>query len=75
MAALESEKASVVKAVKKRISSTDSAGRSLTPKQIKWASGTKVVDANGHIKAVYHGTGAQFNEFSYDYLGKNGRNL
>lgn len=72
MAALESEKASVVKAVKKRISSTDSAGRSLTPKQIKWASGTKVVDANGHIKAVYHGTGAQFNEFSYDYLGKNG---
>lgn len=71
-AALEKEKAAAIKAVKKRIASTDSEGRTLTPKQIKWASGTKVTDTDGHIKAVYHGTSAQFNEFSYEYLGKNG---
>lgn len=72
LATLEQEKAAAVKAVKKMVASTDSEGRALTPKQRKWGAGTKVVDADGHIKPVYHGTGAQFNEFSYDYLGKNG---
>lgn len=72
LATLEQEKAAAIKAVKKMVASTDSEGRALTPKQRKWGAGTKVVDADGHIKPVYHGTGAQFNEFSYDYLGKNG---
>ena len=52
--------------------SEDSEGRKLSDNQAKYFKGSKVVDENGNLKVVYHGSPADFNEFSLEYLGTNG---
>lgn len=54
--------------------SEDSEGRKLSDNQSKYFKGSKVVDDNGDLKVVYHGSPASFNEFSLKYLGTNGTN-
>ena len=52
--------------------SEDSEGRQLTDAQKAKFKGSKVVDENGNLKVVYHGSPADFNTFSLEYLGTNG---
>ena len=52
--------------------SKDSEGRQLTDAQKAKFKGSKVVDDNGNLKVVYHGSPADFNTFSLEYLGTNG---
>lgn len=52
--------------------SEDSDGRKLSDNQAKYFEGSKVIDDNGNLKVVYHGSPADFNEFSLKYLGTNG---
>ena len=54
--------------------SVDSEGRKLSDNQAKYFEGSKVVDDNGNLKVVYHGSPTDFNEFSLKYLGTNGTN-
>lgn len=51
---------------------TDSEGRTLTEAQEEYFKDSKVRDAEGRLKPVYHGTGADFNEFSYDFMSMHG---
>ncbi|MCM1233026.1 MAG: hypothetical protein NC489_23120, partial [Ruminococcus flavefaciens] len=46
------------------LSETDSQGRTLTDEQRAFFKDSKVVDENGHLLVVYHGTNAQFNVFN-----------
>ena len=55
-----------------RYSLSDSQGRELSKEQQQYFKGSKVVDENGKLKAVYHGSPSEFNTFSLDYLGTNG---
>lgn len=50
----------------------DSDGRELTEAQQEYFAESKVRDEDGQLKTVYHGTGADFNTFSYDYMGQHG---
>lgn len=50
----------------------DSTGRTLSPGQQEYFKDSKVRDENGNLKVVYHGSPADFNTFSLDYLGTNG---
>ena len=52
--------------------SKDSEGRQLSENQAAYFEGSKVVDANGNLKAVYHGSPADFNTFSLKHMGTNG---
>ena len=52
--------------------SSDSEGRQLTKEQSDYFNDSKVRDENGNLKVVYHGSPADFNTFSLDYLGTNG---
>ena len=52
--------------------SEDTEGRTLSDAQKEYFKKTKVVDENGNLKVVYHGSPAEFNEFSLAYLGTNG---
>ena len=52
--------------------SEDSEGRKLTENQSAYFNGSKVVDGNGNLKVVYHGSGAEFTEFSYAYMSTHG---
>ncbi len=52
--------------------SEDSEGRTLSEEQKKYFNGSKVVDDNGNLKVVYHGSPSDFNTFSLKYLGTNG---
>lgn len=52
--------------------SQDSDGRKLSDAQSKYFTGSKVVDENGNLKVVYHGSPSDFNTFSLEYLGTNG---
>lgn len=54
--------------------SEDSEGRQLTEAQKAKFKGSKVVDENGNLKVVYHGSPAEFYTFSLEYLGTNGTN-
>ena len=54
--------------------SEDSEGRKLSDNQAKYFEDSKVVDDNGNLKVVYHGSPTNFNEFSLNYLGTNGTN-
>jgi len=38
----------------------------------KWFGDSKVVDKSGEPLTVYHGTGADFEEFSHDFMGSQG---
>jgi hypothetical protein len=52
--------------------SEDSEGRKLSENQAKYFKNSKVTDENGNLKVVYHGSPADFNTFSLEYLGTNG---
>ena len=51
---------------------TDSEGKRLSDEQREYFDGTKVVDANGNLLRVYHGSPAVFTEFSYQFMSRNG---
>lgn len=55
-----------------RYSLSDSEGRKLSESQAKYFKDSKVTDENGNLKVVYHGSPADFNTFSLEYLGTNG---
>lgn len=50
----------------------DSEGRSLTEAQREYFKDSKVRDADGNLKPVYHGSAAIFTEFSADFMSQNG---
>lgn len=50
----------------------DSEGRKLSEEQKKYFENSKVVDSEGRLKEVYHGTGSDFTVFSHDYIGQLG---
>lgn len=50
----------------------DSAGRQLTEQQQEYFKDSKVRDAEGRLKTVYHGSSAQFTKFSADFMSQNG---
>ena len=54
------------------IPATDSTGRELSAEQQEYFSGSKVVDAEGRLKPVYHGSPAAFTEFSPDFMSQHG---
>lgn len=54
------------------IPATDSTGRELSAEQQEYFSGSKVVDAEGRLKPVYHGSPAVFTEFSSDFMSQHG---
>ena len=51
---------------------TDSTGRKLSAEQREYFFGSKVVDAEGRLKPVYHGSPAVFTEFSTDFMSQHG---
>lgn len=50
----------------------DSDGNTLSVEQSDYFADSQVRDDNGNLKVVYHGTGAQFNEFSYKFMSMHG---
>lgn len=50
----------------------DNQGRSLSKAQQDYFRNSKVVDENGNLLTVYHGTGAEFYEFDRNRIGSNG---
>ena len=50
----------------------DSVGRELTEAQQAYFKDSKVRDADGKLKPVYHGSAAIFTEFSADFMSQNG---
>lgn len=53
-------------------SARDSAGRELTEAQQAYFKDSKVRDADGKLKPVYHGSAAVFTKFSADFMSQNG---
>ncbi len=54
------------------VPATDSTGRELSAEQREYFFGSKVVDAEGRLKPVYHGSPAVFTEFSPDFMSQHG---
>ena len=54
------------------IPAMDSTGRELSAEQREYFYGSKVVDAEGRLKPVYHGSPAVFTEFSPDFMSQHG---
>lgn len=54
------------------LKATDSTGRKLSEQQQEFFKDSKVRDAEGRLKTVYHGSSAQFTKFSADFMSKNG---
>ncbi len=54
------------------VPATDSTGRELSAEQREYFFGSKVVDAEGRLKPVYHGSPAVFTEFSSDFMSQHG---
>lgn len=54
------------------LKATDSTGRQLSEQQQAFFKDSKVRDAEGRLKTVYHGSSAQFTKFSADFMSKNG---
>lgn len=54
------------------IPAMDSTGRELSAEQREYFLGSKVVDAEGRLKPVYHGSPAVFTEFSPDFMSQHG---
>lgn len=50
----------------------DSEGRELTEAQQEYFRDSQVRDADGKLKVVYHGSAAQFTEFSADFMSQHG---
>lgn len=55
-----------------RFSLSDNQGRKLSEAQQERFKDSKVRDENGQLIEVYHGSGAKFTEFSYDFIGMQG---
>lgn len=55
-----------------KFSVRDSAGRELTEAQQEYFKDSKVRDADGKLKPVYHGSAAIFTKFSADFMSQNG---
>ena len=53
-------------------SERDSAGRELSAEQAEYFKDSKVRDKSGALKVVYHGSGAEFTEFSHKFGGSHG---
>ena len=58
--------------VKEKFSLRDSTGRELTEAQQAYFKDSKVRDADGKLKPVYHGSAAIFTKFSADFMSQNG---
>ena len=58
--------------VKDQFSLRDNEGRILTEAQQDYFKDSKVRDAEGRLKVVYHGSGAVFTKFSADFMSQNG---
>ena len=58
--------------VKDQFSLRDNEGRRLTEAQQDYFKDSKVRDAEGRLKVVYHGSGAVFTKFSADFMSQNG---
>lgn len=56
----------------KSLPETDSDGRKLTDTQREYFAGSEVVDKEGRLLVVYHGSPAVFNEFSYRFMNATG---
>lgn len=54
------------------LKATDSTGRKLSEQQQEFFKDSKVRDAEGRLKTVYHGSPAQFTKFSADFMSTNG---
>ena len=54
------------------IPAMDSTGRELSAEQREYFFGSKVVDSEGRLKPVYHGSPAVFTEFSPDFMSQHG---
>lgn len=54
------------------LKATDSTGRKLSEQQQEFFKDSKVRDAEGRLKTVYHGSSAQFTKFSADFMSTNG---
>ena len=54
------------------IPAMDSTGRELSAEQREYFLGSKVVDTEGRLKPVYHGSPAVFTEFSPDFMSQHG---
>lgn len=50
----------------------DSVGRELTEAQQEYFKDSRVRDADGNLKPVYHGSAAVFTKFSADFMSQNG---
>lgn len=50
---------------------TDSQGRELTPEQMEFFKDSKVVDSQGRLLVLYHGTGADFTVFDAGRIAQN----
>jgi len=55
-----------------KFSMKDSTGAELTKEQQEYFKDSKVVDKDGNIKVVYHGSPAKFTKFSYEFIGSTG---
>ena len=55
-----------------RYSLKDSSGRELTKEQTGYFKNSKIRDKKGNLKVVYHGSGAKFTKFSYDFMSSHG---
>lgn len=51
----------------------DSTGRTLSKGQQKYFADSKVVDKDGNLIPMYHGTKAEFTKFMREYIGSTGR--
>lgn len=51
---------------------TDSDGKTISAEQRKYFSGTKVVDEQGRLLTVYHGSPKTFTEFSHRFMNTHG---
>lgn len=51
---------------------TDSDGKTISAEQRKYFSGTKVVDEQGRLLTVYHGSPKTFTEFSHRFINTHG---
>ena len=63
---------SVVREGDVQLAIRDSEGRRLTEAQQDYFKDSKVRDAEGRLKVVYHGSGAVFTKFSADFMSQNG---
>lgn len=57
---------------KVKFSLKDSDGNELSPEQQEYFKNSKVVDKDGNLLVVYHGSPSKFTEFSHSFMNTNG---